>query len=57
MNIPRKIGIGIDFGVPAIVGGGLVQYFAESWSAVAVYEALLLVIMIAVLSMKLSDGE
>ncbi len=52
MDTPRRIGTAIDFAVPAIVGGGLIQYFSESWSAVVVFEILLLVIVIAVVSPK-----
>ena len=42
MSIARKLGTLVTFGVPAIVGGGIVYaLFGHSWSAVAVYEILL----------------
>lgn len=54
MDIPRRIGIAIDFGVPAIVGGGLTHYFSESWTAVVVFEIVLMVIMISLVVPKQS---
>lgn len=54
MDIPRRIGIAIDFGVPAIVGGGLIHYFSESWTAVVVFEIVLMVIMISLVVPKKS---
>ncbi len=42
MSIARKLGTLVTFGVPAIVGGGIVYaVFGHSWPAVAVYEVLL----------------
>ena len=55
MDAPQRIGTAIDFGVPAIVGGGLMQYFTGSWTAVAVFEIILLVLLIAVVSPKKSQ--
>lgn len=55
MDIPQRIGAAIDFAVPAIVGGGLIQYFSESWTAVAIFEIILLVMLIAIISPKKSQ--
>ncbi|MCK4388912.1 MAG: hypothetical protein KAV83_01580 [Desulfobacterales bacterium] len=44
MDIFRMMGIIIIFGVPAIVGGGLVFHVLESWIAVAIWEVLNIVI-------------
>jgi hypothetical protein len=43
MDIPRKLGIVVFCGVPAIVGGGIVYGFFHSYIPVAVFETLLLV--------------
>ena len=40
-NISRKLGALIIFGVPAIVGGGIVYHFFSSYTAVTIYEILL----------------
>ncbi len=42
MNIPRKLGTLIVFGVPAIIGGGIVFHFMESYTAVFTYEFILM---------------
>lgn len=43
MSIARKLGTLVFCGVPVIVGGGIVYaLFGESYTAVAAYEALLL---------------
>ena len=43
MSISRKLGILIVFGVPAIIGGGIVYALShESYAAVAVFEMLLI---------------
>ncbi len=43
MDISRKLGILVVFGVPAIVGGGIVYaLFGESYTAVSVFETLLI---------------
>jgi hypothetical protein len=55
MDTPQRIGTAIDFAVPAIVGGGVIQYFSESWTAVAVFEIILLVVLIAIVSPKKSQ--
>lgn len=42
MDIPRKIGILVFTGVPAIIGGGIIYHFFGSYIPVAVYEILLI---------------
>lgn len=49
MNWPWRLGMLILTGVPGIVGGGLVWSIAENWTAVLVYEILLLCVMGAVI--------
>ena len=44
MSVSRKLGILVFCGVPAIVGGGIVYAVYHSYPAVAVYEALLLLV-------------
>ncbi len=39
--ISRKIGTLVLFGIPAIIGGGIVYYFSESYIAMLAYEAIL----------------
>ena len=41
MDISRKLGILVFFGVPAIIGGGIVYALAGSYVPVAVYEIIL----------------
>ena len=41
MDIPRKIGILIFTGVPAIIGGGITYHFFGSYIPVTVYEIIL----------------
>lgn len=41
MDISRKLGILIFFGVPAIIGGGIIYGFAGSFTPVVVYLILL----------------
>jgi zinc transporter ZupT len=43
MDIPRKLGILVVFGVPAIIGGGVVYALFGSYTAMAVYETLLVI--------------
>ena len=43
MDIPRRLGILVFCGVPAIIGGGIVYALFGSYTPVAAYEALLLV--------------
>ncbi|MFW6284662.1 MAG: hypothetical protein ACOC1H_04690 [Desulfosalsimonas sp.] len=40
-SISRKIGALIIFGVPVIVGGGIVYHFAQSFPAMYVFEVAL----------------
>lgn len=44
MNISRKLGILVFFGVPVIIGGGIVYHIFGTYTPVAVYEILLLFI-------------
>lgn len=44
MSITRKLGILVFFGVPAIIGGGIVYHFFHDYTAVAVYEMVLLMV-------------
>jgi hypothetical protein len=41
MSISRKIGILVVFGVPAIIGGGIIYAIFQSYTPVVVYEILL----------------
>ena len=47
MDWAWRFGMVIVSGVPAIVGGGLAWVFFESWTAVAVWEAVLAVAIAA----------
>ncbi|MBS3808845.1 MAG: hypothetical protein KGY38_01645 [Desulfobacterales bacterium] len=40
-SISRKIGTLVVFGVPLIVGGGIVYYFAQSFPAMYIFEVVL----------------
>lgn len=53
MNISRILGILIVFGVPVIVGGGIVYSIFESFPAMFVYEILL---GFAALGFAVKDG-
>ena len=46
MQFARMLGIFAVFGVPAIIGGGIVYGFFHSFAVVWIYEALLLVVAI-----------
>jgi len=50
MNISRKLGILVFFGVPAIIGGGIAYAIFGSYPQVAVFEILLVGIAIGFLS-------
>ena len=50
MDISRKLGILVFFGVPAIIGGGIVYGAAGNYIAVAVYEIILYIIAGAIIS-------
>ncbi|NSW85431.1 MAG: hypothetical protein HPY84_03820 [Syntrophobacteraceae bacterium] len=45
MRWPWRFGMMIVSGVPAIVGGGLFYHFFENWTAVIVWEAVLIFVM------------
>jgi hypothetical protein len=42
MDISRKLGILVFFGVPAIIGGGIAYHIFGSYIPVFIYEVLLL---------------
>jgi len=42
MGVSRKLGILVFFGVPAIIGGGIVYALFHSYVPVFIYEILLL---------------
>ncbi len=50
MDIPRKLGIMIYTAVPAIVGGGIVYHFFGSWTQVIIYEVLLVLTALGIIS-------
>ena len=50
MDIPRKLGILIYTAVPAIVGGGIVYHFFGSWTQVVIYEVLLVLGALGIIS-------
>jgi hypothetical protein len=50
MDISRKLGILVFFGIPAIIGGGIVYAIFGSYPPVAIYEILLIGIAVGFLS-------
>jgi hypothetical protein len=50
MDISRKLGILVYTAVPAIVGGGIVYHFFHSWTQVIIYEILLILGALGVIS-------
>ncbi len=50
MDIPRKLGILIYAAVPAIIGGGIVYHFFDSYVQVIVFEILLLLAALGFIS-------
>ena len=50
MNISRRLGIIVFFGVPAIVGGGIAYALFGGYHAVAIFEVLLLSLAIGFFS-------
>ena len=50
MDISRKLGICVFFGVPVIIGGGIVYHFFGNLVPVFVYESILLLILGAFVS-------
>ena len=53
MNWAWRFGMIILTGVPAIVGGGLFWHFFEKWTAVVIWEVVLLFLM----SILISKGD
>ncbi len=41
MDTTRKLGILVFFGVPAIIGGGIVYHFFGDYTPVIIYEIIL----------------
>ena len=50
MDVSRKLGIFVIFGVPAIIGGGIVYAIFHSYIPVFVYEILLIFVVGAFVS-------
>lgn len=50
MDIPRKLGILIYTAVPAIVGGGIIFHFFGGWTQVIIYELLLYMASLGIIS-------
>ena len=50
MDIPRKLGILIYTAVPAIVGGGIVYPFFGSWTQVIMFEIMLALAALGIIS-------
>jgi hypothetical protein len=49
MDIPRKLGILVFTGVPAIIGGGIVYHFFGSYFQVIIYEVILLLAVLGII--------
>jgi len=49
MNCAWRFGMIVLSGVPAIIGGGITYGLTDSWTGVIIWEAILLVLLIAVL--------
>jgi len=50
MSISRKLGILVFFGVPAIIGGGIVYDSFHGYTAMFIYEAILMLVAGAFIS-------
>jgi hypothetical protein len=50
MDVSRRIGILVFFGVPAIIGGGVIYGLTHSYAPVIVYEVFLLLLAGALVS-------
>lgn len=50
MDLSRKAGVAVVFGIPAIIGSGLTWQLADSWQAVFTYLGILGFIVIALLA-------
>jgi len=44
MSISRKLGILVFFGVPAIIGGGIIYWLTYSYPIMFTYQAILVLI-------------
>jgi hypothetical protein len=44
MDVSRRLGILVFCGVPAIIGGGIIYWLTGSYTPVAIYLALLLLL-------------
>jgi len=44
MTVARKLGILVFFGVPAIIGGGVMYAIFHDMTAVGIYEVILLLV-------------
>lgn len=53
MKWPWRVGMTILCGVPAIVGGGLFFSIFEKWTAVIIWE----IVLLALLAVLLSKGD
>ena len=49
MNWAWRFGMIVLSGVPAIIGGGITYGLTDSWTAVIVWEAILLCLLVAAL--------
>ncbi|MFW6428774.1 MAG: hypothetical protein ACOCY3_02665 [Desulfosalsimonas sp.] len=49
-SISRKIGTLVVFGIPVIVGGGIVYHFAQSFPAMYAFEAVLVLVALGFIS-------
>jgi hypothetical protein len=49
MNWAWRFGMIVFSGVPAIIGGGITYGLTDSWTAVGVWEAIVVVLLIAAL--------
>lgn len=50
MDIPRRLGVLVFTMVPAIIGGGIVYHFFHSFTQVVIYEILLVIAALGVIS-------
>jgi hypothetical protein len=50
MDLPRKAGVAVVFGIPAIVGSGLTWQLAHSWQAVFTFLGILGFVVLAFLA-------
>ncbi len=57
MNWAWRFGMIVLAGVPAIIGGGITYGLTDSWTAVIVWEAIVLCLLVAVLIKGGKDGS